>query len=91
MVNRYLIRTVDAEILGGEEFGQLLVEEIILPEVSQNGYYKLNATLTNQEGKEMATGFDDLFVVNSAIQISTDDIQVIDAFRHHSKIFNKRE
>lgn len=68
----------DAEILGGEEFGQLLVEEIKLPEVSQKGYYKLNANLKDEDGNEMATGFDELFVVNGTVQINTDAIQVID-------------
>ncbi|HYQ59353.1 MAG TPA: hypothetical protein VEP89_18555 [Draconibacterium sp.] len=72
-------KTFNTEILGGEEFGQLLVEGVILPEVVQNGYYKLNATLTDQNGEEMATGFDELFAVNNTIQIGTDDIQIIDA------------
>ncbi|MFC1538359.1 glycoside hydrolase family 2 protein [Candidatus Latescibacterota bacterium] len=50
-------------IKGGEEFGQLLVEEVVLPPVQDGGYYKLNATLL--KGNDVkATGTDDVFTVD---------------------------
>lgn len=50
-------------IKGGEDFGQLLVEEVVLPPVKKPGYYKLNAVL--QKGKEVkASGKDEIFVVD---------------------------
>ncbi len=50
-------------IKGGEEFGQLLVEEVVLPSIKKPGYYKLNAVL--RKGKEVkASGQDDIFVVD---------------------------
>ena len=50
-------------VIGGEEFGQLLIEDIHLPMVDTPGYYKLNAALWSGKGVE-ATGFDDIFVVD---------------------------
>ena len=67
-------------ILGGEEFGQLLVENIILPETSQNGYYTLEAVLTDKNGKKTASGIDDLFAADfkSGYKIP-ENISVIDS------------
>jgi beta-galactosidase len=52
-------------IKGGEEFGQLLVEEVVLPEVTDAGHYKLEARIT-KGGVEKATGFDDIFVTDNS-------------------------
>ncbi len=52
-------------ILGGEEFGQLLVEEVSLPAVNSPGHYKLEATITDENGVVKATGFDDIFVADN--------------------------
>ncbi len=53
----------EVDILGGEEFGQLLVEGVKLPAVKKTGYYMLHAKITN-EGIEKASGFDDIFSVD---------------------------
>ncbi len=50
-------------ILGGEEYGQLLVEGVVLPQASKNGYYTLNARITGKDG-EKCTGHDELFVAD---------------------------
>jgi len=52
------------KIMGGEEFGQLLVENLRLPRVEKHGYYKLRATLRDKKDIVKATGFDDIFAVN---------------------------
>ncbi len=50
-------------IKGGEEYGQLLVEEIALPAVAEHGYYTLNASIG--KGKSVdCTGFDKLFAID---------------------------
>ncbi len=51
------------DVTGGEEYGELLVENIRLPEADQPGYYKLTASLTTG-GSEKASGFDDVFAVD---------------------------
>jgi len=53
----------DVRILGGEEFGQLLVEGVRLPPVGQAGYYTVRASLS-KSGEVRATGSDDLFAVD---------------------------
>ena len=50
-------------IKGGEEFGELLVEGVILPGVTSPGYYKLNARISDGI-RVKATGFDDIFTVD---------------------------
>ncbi|MFC1540875.1 sugar-binding domain-containing protein [Candidatus Latescibacterota bacterium] len=50
-------------INGGEEYGQLLVEEVRLPATVKHGYYTLNARIT-RNGNEQCTGFDTLFAVD---------------------------
>ena len=56
-------KAFNVTIKGGEEFGQLLAEEVILPPVQKPGYYILNAVLRkNNEIK--ATGKDDVFAVD---------------------------
>ncbi|MBT4484518.1 MAG: hypothetical protein HOC71_12670, partial [Candidatus Latescibacteria bacterium] len=53
----------DVRVKGGEEFGQLLAEEVVLPQLNIPGYYKLNASLL--KGKDIkAKGYDDIFVVD---------------------------
>ena len=50
-------------IKGGEEYGQLLVEEVVLPAVEHHGYYTLKASIS--DGKtEKCTGYDEVFAVN---------------------------
>ncbi len=69
----------ETNILGGEEFGQLLVGKVVMPVVSSDGYYKLNATLTDPSGSIKATGSDELFVADYMIDSSIpDDAAVID-------------
>lgn len=57
-------KTFPVVILGGEEFGQLLVEDFRMPPVSTPGYWKLKATLADEKGTVQATGFDDIFVAD---------------------------
>jgi len=53
----------DVRITGGEEYGQLLVEEVVLPKPGQHGYYKLNARIVGRKGVA-CTGFDEFFSVD---------------------------
>jgi hypothetical protein len=55
--------TFPVSILGGEEYGQLLVEGIVLPPVNTPGYFILNARLTDK-GVVKCTGRDDLFAAD---------------------------
>ncbi|MFC1606696.1 glycoside hydrolase family 2 protein [Candidatus Latescibacterota bacterium] len=50
-------------VTGGEEFGELLVEGIMLPEVTEPGHYRLNARLM-KGSSEKASGFDEVFAVD---------------------------
>ncbi|MCD6309064.1 MAG: hypothetical protein J7M24_08735, partial [Candidatus Latescibacteria bacterium] len=51
------------DIEGGEEYGQLLVEGVRLPEVTGHGYFRLNARIL--DGETVAcTGYDDIFAVD---------------------------
>ncbi|MFC1528336.1 glycoside hydrolase family 2 protein [Candidatus Latescibacterota bacterium] len=50
-------------VLGGEEFGHLLVEEVKLPPTQAPGYYTLRAVL-KKKTISIATGQDDIFVVD---------------------------
>lgn len=50
-------------VLGGEEYGQLLVEGAALPPVTSHGQYILNARLLDSKGV-VCTGHDDLFAVD---------------------------
>lgn len=54
----------DVTVTGGEEFGELLVQNVRLPQVESGGHYLLNAKLINAEGSEQTSGFDDLFAVD---------------------------
>jgi beta-galactosidase len=58
-------------IKGGEDFGQLLVENVKLPVIKQRGYYILKATL-NSDGVKKTDGFDELYAVD--INDHTSDI-----------------
>lgn len=55
--------TYPVTVLGGEEYGQLLVEGVTLPAAAKEGYYMLTARI-RQNGMVMATGYDDMFVTN---------------------------
>lgn len=57
-------KAYSCNILGGEEFGQLLFEEVRLPPAVKNGHYHLNAELADQAGLPVATGYDALFVAD---------------------------
>jgi hypothetical protein len=50
-------------IKGGEEFGQLLVENVKLPAIGTQGYYRVKATL-EASGVKKTDGFDDLYAVD---------------------------
>lgn len=56
----------DVDILGGEEFGQLLVEGVELPTIESAGYYMLKARIVDGSGTEKATGHDEAFVTDYA-------------------------
>ncbi|MBA7567836.1 hypothetical protein ES708_09554 [subsurface metagenome] len=59
------LKTYQVDIKGGEEFGQLLVEGAVLPEVTLHGYYRLNAKIV-RKGDVACEGFDELFAVDCA-------------------------
>lgn len=50
-------------VIGGEEFGQLLVEAVTLPVMTAPGKYRLEARLL-KDGAEKATGFDELVIAD---------------------------
>ena len=52
------------KIRGGEEFGQLLVEEFQMPPVKIHGYYNLRAILRDKKNVVIAEGYDDIFTVD---------------------------
>lgn len=62
--NEVFSSSYDVKVLGGEEFGQLLVEEVRLPDVLKPGYYNLKAELLDRKGEVKAKGFDDIFVAD---------------------------
>ncbi|MFC1607008.1 glycoside hydrolase family 2 protein [Candidatus Latescibacterota bacterium] len=51
-------------VKGGEEFGQLLVERVVMPAVTQHGYYTLSARITDRKGTVRADGYDDIYAVD---------------------------
>ena len=82
-------------ITGGEEYGELIIEDIHLPTLSTPGYYKLNAELrsgpvTSKHGEDEkdieATGFDDIFVISC--QLSSVSYQLKAAVIDTSGIVN---
>jgi len=88
-------KTYKINIVGGEEFGELLVEDVRLPEVVKPGYYTLKAALTDRSGAVKATGFDDIFTVDyktgSGIPKNTvviDKSGVINAFLKSARDIN---
>ena len=56
-------RSFDVNILGGEEFGQLLVEGMTLPSVTMAGRYILSARII-QDASVKCTGFDDIYTAD---------------------------
>ncbi|MFC1539302.1 glycoside hydrolase family 2 protein [Candidatus Latescibacterota bacterium] len=50
-------------ISGGEEYGQLLLEGVQLPELYKHGYYSLKAQIAGKTGL-ICTGFDDVYAVD---------------------------
>ncbi len=56
--------TVDVRVEGGEEYGQLLLEELVLPPVTENGAHILNAELRDNSGTIRATGYDKIFTAD---------------------------
>ncbi|MFC1650211.1 glycoside hydrolase family 2 protein [Candidatus Latescibacterota bacterium] len=65
-------------ISGGEEFGQLLVEDVKIPAVNDIGHYMLNARITNG-GVEKATGYDDIFAIDYMSGRLSGRISVLDS------------
>ena len=61
--NSLFSKSFAVTVKGGEEFGQLLVENVKLPSIVKQGYYKVKATLDAGEVKK-ADGFDDLYAVD---------------------------
>lgn len=77
--NVLFTKVFDTEVKGGEEFGQLLIENVVLPKVEKNGYYKLSASLIGGNEAVKAKGFDDLFVADYREPINNqNEIAVID-------------
>lgn len=58
-----LSKSFPVTIKGGEEFGQLLVENVKLSGINQQGYYMVKAAL-NAGGDKKADGFDDIYAVD---------------------------
>ncbi|MBN1293691.1 MAG: beta-glycosidase [Candidatus Latescibacteria bacterium] len=56
-------RTLLVTLQGGEEYGQLLVENITLKTGDTPGYYTVTAKLTNPKGEFVANGSDTIFSV----------------------------
>ncbi|MFC1538360.1 glycoside hydrolase family 2 protein [Candidatus Latescibacterota bacterium] len=82
--------TVNVRIQGGEEYGQLLLEELVLPPVTVTGYYTLKASLLDSKGEVIATGSDKIF---TADYISgpgiTGSVAVIDTSGTINSLLNK--
>ena len=57
-------KTVPVTIQGGEEYGQLLIENISLKTGTAPGYYTICAKLTNAKGERVADGSDTVFSVS---------------------------
>lgn len=60
---RVFEKSYHVTVSGGEEFGELLVEGVVLPATQAPGHYVLTASL-KRDGTEKASGFDDVFAVN---------------------------
>ena len=58
------MKSFNVTITGGEEFGQLLIKNVLLPKVNLPGYYMLDAELKDKTGALKASGFDDLFAAD---------------------------
>ncbi len=58
--------TFPVTVLGGEEFGQLLIEGVKLPPVVAPGYHILKALLADRSGTVRTDGFDTIFSVDCA-------------------------
>lgn len=61
--NTVFSKTYPVTIKGGEEYGQLLTEEVKMPPVSDHGHYRLNAKIVSRKGVA-CTGFDEIFAVD---------------------------
>jgi hypothetical protein len=57
-------RTCPVTVLGGEEYGQLLVEGIVLPPAEKAGRWHVSASLCDAKGAVKAEGRDDFFAVD---------------------------
>ncbi len=62
---------------GGEDFGQLLVEDIKMPVLEKPGYYILKATL-EANGVRKADGYDDIYAVTLASSSIPKGCQVLE-------------
>ena len=56
-------KSLKVNVKGGEDFGQLLVEDVKLPEIGRPGYYKLEAVLEDG-GTVRADGSDEIYAVD---------------------------
>ena len=61
--NQVFSKTFPVSILGGEEFGQLLVEGVEFPAVTHHGYYKICANISSNNDVK-CSGYDDIFAVD---------------------------
>jgi hypothetical protein len=61
--SKVFTKSFNVTVKGGEEYGQLLVEGVILPALEKPGYYKLDASVKDKD-KALATGFDDIYAID---------------------------
>ena len=69
--------TKTVTVRGGENYGQLLVENVVLPPIVIHGYHTLRAELSDKKTVK-ATGFDKMFVVDLTGSGITGTVAVID-------------
>jgi beta-galactosidase len=61
--NTIFSKSFKVNVKGGEEFGQMLVENVKLPVITKQGYYLLKATL-EANGVKKTDGYDDVYAVD---------------------------
>ena len=70
-------KTFNVKIKGGEEYGQLLVENVEIKLADFQGYYVVKAELTDRRGNLKAEGSDKVFAVDiSDVKISKNGVLV---------------
>ncbi|MFC1541391.1 glycoside hydrolase family 2 protein [Candidatus Latescibacterota bacterium] len=57
-------KTFEVTLQGGEEYGQFLVGDVEIPLDNLDGYFTVNASLSDRNGTVKASGSDDVFAVD---------------------------